>query len=93
MIARDESRLQVVCDHCPTSYPNTYEAEDFDVMISDARTAGWRIVKTKVDAGKGNDTADLFGQAPRIAGRKPDRQGYLHICPACQRSEKVGGLL
>ncbi|EKF44017.1 hypothetical protein NA8A_04375 [Nitratireductor indicus C115] len=88
-ITRHKSRLQVCCDHCPASYPNTYEAEDFDVMISDARTAGWRIVKAKVDAGTGDDTSDLFGQAPRVAGKKPDKQGYLHICPDCQKAPNV----
>ncbi|EKF17099.1 hypothetical protein [Nitratireductor pacificus] len=85
-VARHESRLQVCCDHCPASYPNTYAAEDFDVMIADARTAGWRIVRALPDAGSGGDTADLFGGAPRIAGARQEKQPYLHICPACQRA-------
>ncbi len=83
-IETHDRRTQVTCDHCPASYPNTYARDDFDVMIADARTAGWRIVKAKVDPANGEGTAELFGQVPRIAGAKPRRQPYLHICPNCQ---------
>ncbi|WP_025031435.1 hypothetical protein [Nitratireductor aquibiodomus] len=83
-IETHDGRTQVACDHCPASYPNTYAREDFDVMIADARTAGWRIVKAKVDPASGEGTAELFGASQSIAGRKP-KQGYLHICPACQQ--------
>lgn len=42
--ALDRER-QVCCDGCPASYPNTYGADDFDVMIADAKAAGWMITK------------------------------------------------
>lgn len=40
-----DRRRQIICDGCPASYPNTYDASDFDVMIDDAKAAGWHITK------------------------------------------------
>lgn len=94
-IARHESRLQVCCDTCPASYPNSYEAEDFRVMIADARTAGWRIAKAPPPTGD-RDTSDLFGRPPRIVGKitAEPAQPYTHTCPDClARSEIEGRLL
>src|SRR5690606_13818194 len=65
-IVSHEGQHQVCCDSCPASYPNTYASEDWDVMISDARTAGWIIRKAKPPASQ-RDTSDLFGSAPRVA--------------------------
>ena len=83
-IETHDGRTQVTCDHCPACYPNTSAREDFDVMIADARTAGWRIVKAKVDPASGEGTVELFGQIPQIALAKLRRQPYLHVCPNCQ---------
>lgn len=88
-IARLNQRMQLCCDTCPASYPNTYAADEFDVMIADARTAGWSIRKApqpKPD----RDTSDLFGRAPRIAGgaKKPDP--FIHTCPACANPARPG---
>lgn len=96
-IEHHEGRCQVCCDRCPGAYPNAYAREDFDVMIADARTAGWKIVKARVDPGEGEDTDDLFAGrqptgAPRIAGRRP-RQGYLHICPDCWSDNGTGEIV
>lgn len=94
MIARESGRMQLCCDSCPASYPNTYAAEDFDVMVSDARAAGWAIRKAPVDPGRGRDTSDLFGTAPRLARPEPRQQTYTHTCPACAASPmNDGGLL
>lgn len=81
-ITRHGSRLQVCCDSCPASYPNTYEVGDWFVMIADAKTAGWIIRKAtpKADA---RDTTDLFGAPPRIAGKPSRDEPYTHTCPAC----------
>lgn len=81
-IARHEGRLQVCCDSCPASYPNTYAAEDFAVMVADARAAGWSIRKAQ-PKGDARDTSDLFGKAPRIAGKPGREEPYTHACPAC----------
>ncbi|MCV0379030.1 hypothetical protein [Nitratireductor sp.] len=84
-IETHDGRTQVTCDHCPTCYPNTYAREDFDVMIVDALTAGWRIVKAKIDPANGEGTVELFGTAPKVANRKP-KQDFVHICPSCQQA-------
>lgn len=91
MIIRHEGRNQVACDTCPASYPNTYAAEDWSVMIADARTAGWRIQKAKPRR-LDRDTSDLFGTAPRVAGAKPE-EPYSHTCPACLNPLPTRGLL
>jgi hypothetical protein len=80
-IARHDGRLQVCCDACPSSYPNTYAAEDFPVMIADAKAAGW-IVRPAGPQRDSRDTSDLFGSAPRVAGRTPPDR-FTHTCPAC----------
>lgn len=93
-IERADNRSLICCDRCPASYPNTYADEDFNVMIADIRTAGWRVVKAKIDSAEGEGTAELFGAAPRAAGNTSDRQPYIHICPACQhQGGQSGGLL
>lgn len=93
-IERHKNQLQVCCDTCPAGYPNTYAAEDFDVMISDARTAGWRISRAPVEASSKADTADLFGSAPKIAAKTSDhQQRFIHTCPSCRSQPAQGGLL
>lgn len=42
MIERHAGLQQIVCD-CGVSQPRTYQADEFDVMVSDARAAGWSI--------------------------------------------------
>ncbi len=44
-IERLGNRQQIVCDNCDYAYPNTYACEDFDIMLSDARAAGWIVGK------------------------------------------------
>lgn len=89
-IARKNGRTQVCCDTCPASYPNTYAAEDFNVMISDARTAGWQIRKAPNAYGQG-DTSDLFDGQPRVAGAKT-AEPFTHTCPTCATPIETGGL-
>lgn len=81
-IARHGARLQICCDTCPASYPNTYEAADFTVMVADAKAGGWIIRKAQPKADI-RDTSDLFGSAPRIAGKPAREEPYTHTCPAC----------
>lgn len=92
-IARHETRLQICCDHCPASYPNTYEADDFRVMIADAKTAGWKIAKA-APARHSRDTSDLFGAPPRIAGKaSAEPEPYTHTCPDCAARHATEGRL
>ncbi len=89
-IARHKNLNQVCCDSCPASYPNTYADEDWGVMISDAKTAGWIIRPVRPAAGR--DTSDLFGRPPRIAGAaKAER--WSHTCPNCANPITEGRLL
>lgn len=90
-IARLNGLNQVTCDSCPASYPNTYAAEGWQVMIADAKAAGWVIRKAGPQRDQ-RDTSDLFGTAPRIAGAKRD-EPYTHTCPDCANPLPAGGLL
>lgn len=89
-VARVKSRMQVCCDTCPARYPNTYAAEDFNVMISDARTAGWQIRKAPPARDQGG-TSDLFDAPPRVAGAKV-AEPFTHTCPSCAGPIETGGL-
>lgn len=87
-IERTDNLSQVCCDLCPASYPNTYADEDFAVMISDAKTAGW-IIRARPPEPDRRDTSDLFGSAPRIAGSAKS-QRFTHTCPACATPRPAG---
>lgn len=92
-IVRHGARMQVCCDTCPAAYPNTYEQEDFAVMVADAKAAGWII--RKLDLPPERDTTSLFGRPPRIAGPKRRPEPYTHTCPDCAGAERTskGSLL
>lgn len=90
-IARHAERLQVCCDTCPASYPNKYLAEDFGVMITDAKTAGW-IIRKAAPMRPDKDTRDLFGTAPRIASGKAE-DPFTHTCPSCLTVKREETLL
>lgn len=92
-ITREDGRMQICCDSCPASYPNTYAADDFDVMVADARTAGWTIRRAPVDPGRDRDTSDLFGAKPRLARQSPRREPYTHTCPSCAAGPLTDGSL
>lgn len=89
-IARLNGRMQLCCDSCPASYPNAYAADEFDVMIADAKTAGWSIRKARQAASE-RDTTDLFGGKPRVAGAKR-HDPYVHSCPSCVAPTESAGL-
>lgn len=93
-IVSHEGRHQVCCDSCPASYPNTYASEDWDVMIADAKAAGW-IIRRAMPPAMSADTADLFGRpGPRIARKaSAEPQLYTHTCPDCAaRGQNEGRL-
>lgn len=43
MIERDSRELQLVCDATSERYPRTYDRDDFERMIADARSDGWIV--------------------------------------------------
>lgn len=88
-IARLDGRMQVCCDNCPASYPNTYAEDDFSVMIADAKGAGWTIRRAMPSHDR--NTTDLFKAPPRIAGGKRE-DPYTHACPNCAAGAKAARL-
>lgn len=88
-IARLDGRMQVCCDNCPASYPNTYKVEDFTVMIADAKASGWTIRKAMPS--RDSDTTELFRAPPRIAGGKRE-DPYTHACPDCGARDSTAKL-
>lgn len=38
-------RQQLVCNGCDTAHGKTYERDEFDVMLADAKAAGWTFAK------------------------------------------------
>lgn len=95
-IERHEGEAQVCCDHCPASYPNTYQLEDWQVMIADAKAAGWSIRPVRPTDRAG--TQDLFAppatRAPRSVrpGRENrDPEPFTHACPDCAAATRSPG--
>lgn len=43
MIERDGDRIEITCNDCPAGLGKSYEQDEFDVMVDDAKAAGWRI--------------------------------------------------
>ena len=43
MIVRAYGEIELTCDNCDDAFDRPFDAEDFGVMIADARRAGWRI--------------------------------------------------
>ncbi|MDG4903160.1 hypothetical protein P9279_21870 [Mesorhizobium sp. WSM4962] len=68
MIERYSGQQQIVCE-CGASQPRTYQSDEFDVMVSDARHHGWSIQRL---AGEWTHTCPDCVEAAR---RKP--QGRL----------------
>jgi len=44
MIERHSGQMQIVCE-CGASQRRTYQVDEFDVMVSDARSEGFVITK------------------------------------------------
>lgn len=42
-IERDGDQIEIACDDCPAGLGKTYERDEFDVMVEDAKALGWRI--------------------------------------------------
>lgn len=68
MIEKHAGLQQLVCD-CGDAQRRTYAADEFDVMIADAKAEGWAIQKI---AGDWSHTCPACREAAR-----PGRQGSL----------------
>ena len=42
MIENLSGTIELVCDDCGAAWPETHEAADRDVLLTDAKAAGWR---------------------------------------------------
>ena len=62
-------RRQLVCNGCDVAHPKTYERDEFDVMIADAKAAGWTIARV---AGEWTHSCPDCRERAR-----PKRQGSL----------------
>jgi hypothetical protein len=65
MIEKHAGLQQIVCD-CGASQRRTYEADEFDVMVSDARAEGFVITKI---AGEWTHTCETCASPGRRGGR------------------------
>lgn len=69
MIERHAGRQQLVCD-CGFAQRRSYEADEFDVMIADAKAEGWAIQKV---AGDWTHTCPACAES----ARRPARGGLI----------------
>jgi len=68
-IERHAGQQQIVCDECTASQPRTYFPDAFDVMLADARAAGWAVQKV---------ASEWTHTCPDCRERsRPKRQGSL----------------
>jgi len=45
MIERSYGKISLICDKCESEETKPQDSEDFDILISDAKDAGWKIVR------------------------------------------------
>lgn len=45
MIERDGDQMEIACDECPAGLGRSYESDEFDIMVDDAKRARWRIYR------------------------------------------------
>jgi hypothetical protein len=65
MIERHSGKMQIVCD-CGFAQARIYEADEFDVMVSDARSEGFVITKS---AGEWQHSCEACARAGRRQAR------------------------
>jgi hypothetical protein len=65
MIERHSGQMQIVCE-CGTAQRRTYKADEFDVMVSDARAEGFVIIKV---AGEWQHSCEACARPGRKQGR------------------------
>jgi hypothetical protein len=49
MIEREAGQMQLVCDATSVRHPRSYDHDDFEVMIEDAKSDGWIVKIEKGD--------------------------------------------
>jgi len=84
-LIREESQVELVCDPCDQPWPKTHAAEDFEILLADAKASGWRASRIEGEwrhrcpacvkagrpiPGKPTPAAGLFGETLPIK-RKP----------------------
>lgn len=87
MIEQHEGRIQICCDTCPASMPEAFLVDSFREMVEAAKKAGWLVRPVKPRPAE-EDTATLFGRAPRVAGKPQPK--FTHTCPACAKRPGEG---
>lgn len=45
MIERHGGTIELVCDDCGTTWPESAEADDRAILLADAKRAGWRTFR------------------------------------------------
>lgn len=84
-LMRHEGRVELICDAGDEAWPEIHDAEDFEILLADAKAAGWRASRIDgewrhrcpdcIHAGRPvqaqpDATAGLFGDALPVK-RKP----------------------
>lgn len=46
MIERQAGQVEMICDECLDPFGGAYDADDFTILIADARAMGWKVQKT-----------------------------------------------
>lgn len=41
-LLREDHQVELVCDACDEAWPVVYAAEDFEILLTDAKAAGWQ---------------------------------------------------
>lgn len=43
--SEDGRQIEMVCDSCPAAFPAVHDAGDFEILLADARVAGWQAIR------------------------------------------------
>lgn len=84
-LIREQDQVELVCDACDVAFAKPAPAEDFEILLDDAKSAGWRASRIEGEwrhrcpscvragrpiPGQPSPTAGLFGETLPIK-RKP----------------------
>jgi hypothetical protein len=73
-LIRHEGQIELICDAGDEAWPETHAAEDFEILLADAKAAGWRASRIE---GEWRHRCPSCIASGRIIQTRPDPKAGL----------------